>query len=242
MIKAVTFDLGNTLLRQDNIDWKKLEKAGFLNHISVFSKQNLKYPTLKEWSGLYEKLVKDFEKTAGKYHHEIPAEKIFQILHEYFNIPASISTATLLSIFFIPLMNARLLMDHVRDVLQELKDANIRCGVISNTAVPGNLAREVLERLDILDYFDFTLYSSDCIFAKPHSMMFEMASAKWNLKPSQILHVGDQLDKDVAGARSAGLRTVWVNHDRKKIKTGKIKPDREIFSLDELPAILKKIR
>ena len=72
--------------------------------------------------------------------------------------------------------------------------------------------------------------------------MFEMASAKWNLKPSQILHVGDQLDKDVAGARSAGLRTVWVNHDRKKIKTGKIKPDREIFSLDELPAILKKIR
>lgn len=100
MIKAVTFDLGNTLLRQDNIDWKKLEKAGFLNHISVFSKQNLKQPTLNEWSGLYERLVGVFEKTIGKHHHEIPAERIFQIMHEYYNIPASISTATLLSTFF----------------------------------------------------------------------------------------------------------------------------------------------
>ncbi len=242
MIKAVTFDLGNTLLRQDNIDWKKLEKAGFLNHISVFSKQNLKQPTLNEWSGLYERLVGVFEKTIGKHHHEIPAERIFQIMHEYYNIPASISTATLLSTFFIPLMNARLLMDHVRDVLKELRDAKFRCGVISNTAVPGNLAREILERLEILDYFDFTLYSSDCIFSKPHSLMFEMAAAKWDLKPSRILHVGDQLDKDIVGAHAAGFRTAWLNHDRKKIKKGKIKPDHEIFSLDELPAVIKKIK
>jgi putative hydrolase of the HAD superfamily len=241
MIKAVSFDLGNTLLRQDNIDWKKLEKAGFLNHISVFSKQNLEHPTLKEWSGLYERVVAVFEKTAGKHHHEIPAERIFQIMHEYYNIPASISTATLLSTFFIPLMNARLLMDHVKDVLQELRDTRIQCGVISNTVVPGNLAREVLERLEILNYFDFTLFSSDCIFAKPHPLMFEIAAGKWNLKPFQILHVGDQLDKDVKGAHEAGLRTVWINHDRKKIKAGKIKPDHEIFSLDELRAVINKI-
>lgn len=242
MIKAVSFDLGNTLLRQDNIDWKKLEKAGFLNHISVFSKQNLKHPTLNEWSGLYEKVVVIFEKTAGKYHHEIPAEKIFQVMREYYNIPVSISTATLLSTFFIPLMNARLLMDHVRDVLQELKDAKIPCGVISNTVVPGNLAREVLERLEILDYFDFTLFSSDCIFAKPDPLMFEIAAAKWDLKPSRILHVGDQLDKDIVGGQAGGFRTVWLNHDQKKTKTNKVKPDHEIFSLDELPAVIKKIK
>lgn len=242
MIKAVTFDLGNTLLRQDNVEWEKLEKAGFLNHINIFSKQNLKHPTLKEWSGKYLEIKRCYERIAELHQLEIPAEKIFQMLREIFSIPDSIHTHTLLTTFFIPLMNARLLMDRAQETLQNLHDNDLRCAVISNTVVPGFLAREVLERLGIARYFDFTLFSSDCIFSKPHPMMFEIAITKWGLKPSQILHVGDQLDKDVAGARSAGLRTVWINHDRKKIRKGKFKPNHEIFSLEELPNLLKKIK
>lgn len=240
MIKAVTFDLGNTLLRQDNIDWKKLEKAGFLNHINIFSKQNLSHPTLKEWNEKYDQVAAQFSKIAERSHLEIPVEKIFQTLREYFNIPPVISTHTLLTTFFIPLMNARLLMDHAQDVLQQISDRNLRCGVISNTVVPGFLAREVLERLEIARHFDFTLFSSDCLFSKPHPMMFNIALARLGVKPSQVLHVGDQADKDVAGAQAAGMKTVWINHDRKKIN--KIKPDHEIFSLDELPALIKKIK
>ena len=241
MIKAVTFDLGNTLLRQDNIDWKKLEKAGFLNHINIFAKQNLLHPTLGEWSGHYYALADEFEKISKKFHLEIPAEKIFHILSENFCIPPSISAAMLLSTFFVPLMNARLLMDHVPEVLQDLKDRKIRCGVISNSIVPGFLGREVLERLGILDYFEFTLYSSDCIFRKPHPMMFETAIAKFGLKSSQILHVGDQLDRDIAGAGFAGLKSVWFNRERNKIKP-KVRPDGEISDLKELPRLLTKIK
>lgn len=242
MIKAVTFDLGNTLLRQDNIDWKKLEKAGFLNHINIFSKQNLSNLTMKEWSGKYDEISGQYEKIAKRYHLEIPAEKIFQTLREYFDIPPAISIQTLLSTFFIPLMNARLLMDHVQDVLKHLRDKEIRCGVISNTVVPGFLAREVLERLEIARYLDFTLFSSDCLFAKPHPMMFRIALARLNMKPSNVLHVGDQIEKDVAGARSVGIRTAWLNHDHKKLKSKQIRPDYEVFSLDELPALVKKIK
>lgn len=241
MIKAVTFDLGNTLLRQDNIDWKKLEKAGFLNHINIFSKQNLTHPSLKEWSGMYERIAGHFSKIANRYHMEIPAEKIFQTLREFFNIPSAINTQTLLTTFFVPLMNARLLTEHALDVLKNLSDREIPCGVISNTLVPGVLAREVLERLEIARYFHFTLFSSDFLFSKPHPMMFEIALARFNVKPSQVLHVGDQIDKDVAGARSVGMRTVWINRERKKRKK-KNAPDFEIYSLDELPILLKKIK
>lgn len=242
MIKAVTFDLGNTLVRQDNIDWKKLEKAGFLNHINIFLKQDISKPTLKEWSGKFDQIAAQYSKIAGRSHLEIPIEKIFQTLREYFNIPAAISTHTLLTTFFIPLMNARLLVDHVLDVMQHLSDSGIRCGVISNTVVPGFLAREVLERLEIARYFDFTLFSSDCLFSKPHPMMFDIAMARLEMKPSQVLHIGDQAEKDVAGAQSVGMRTAWINHDRKKVSNKKIKPDYEIFSLNELPALIKKIK
>lgn len=242
MIKAVTFDLGNTLLRQDNLDWKKLEKAGFLNHINIFEKQNLVHPTLSEWSGRYYEIAAGFEKISEKFHVEIPAERIFHIMHQHFRIPAVISTSMLLSTFFIPLMNARLLMDRAQDVLQELQDRKIRCGVISNTIVPGGLGREILDRLGILEYFEFTLYSSDCIFSKPHPLMFTTAVGRLQLKPSQILHVGDQIERDVAGARSAGIRTAWLNHDRRKLKNKEVRPDGEIHTLDELPSLLRKIK
>lgn len=242
MIKAVTFDLGNTLLRQDNVDWKKLEKAGFLNHINIFAKQNLLHPTLGEWSGRYYELADEFEKISKKLYLEIPAEKIFHVLRENFRIPPAISAAMLLSTFFLPLMNARLLMVHVQEVLKELRDRKIRCGVISNSIVPGFLGREVLDRLGILDYFEFTLYSSDCIFRKPHPMMFETAIARFGIKPSQILHVGDQIDRDIVGARSVGVRSAWFNHNRKKNGLDKIKPDHEILDLKELPDLLPKIK
>jgi FMN phosphatase YigB (HAD superfamily) len=52
-----------------------------------------------------------------------------------------------------------------------------------------------------------------------------------------LVHVGDSLVHDVAGARAAGWRSVWLNRDGSANETG-IEPDAEIASLDELDAAL----
>ena len=49
--------------------------------------------------------------------------------------------------------------------------------------------------------------------AKPHRGIFEAASSAAGVPPNQVLHVGDDPQRDVHGARAAGMRTVWVNRN-----------------------------
>ena len=60
-------------------------------------------------------------------------------------------------------------------------------------------------------YFQFSLQASDFPKAKPDPVMFEEAIRRLNVAPHACLHVGDDPDHDVTGARNAGLKTAWVN-------------------------------
>jgi putative hydrolase of the HAD superfamily len=52
-----------------------------------------------------------------------------------------------------------------------------------------------------------------------------------------MLHVGDSLENDVAGARNAGAHSVWLNRENVPNDT-EIRPDYEVVSLTEIPTIL----
>ena len=46
--------------------------------------------------------------------------------------------------------------------------------------------------------------------AKPHAPIFEAAAASVGVQPSAVLHVGDDAELDVIGARNAGMQAVWL--------------------------------
>jgi putative hydrolase of the HAD superfamily len=242
MIKGVIFDLGNTLLRQDNVEWEKFERAGLANHISIFEKRDRYKPNLKEWSGRFYNLRTAFEEIAEWHNVEVPIEKIFQIMLEFYEIPADIQASSLVQSFYQPLMGARRLRHDALEALQTLSRHHLRMGVVSNTSVPGRMAREMLERLQILKFFEFTFFSSEFVFRKPNPTMFEAALNRWGLKSSSVAHIGDQLDRDVAGAGALGIRTVWLNSDRGQLKKTKFKPNLEIASLNNLGDTLKELK
>jgi len=68
-----------------------------------------------------------------------------------------------------------------------------------------------LERIGLAHLFRFTVSSRDCGVAKPAPEIFHAACARLGLPPHAVLHVGDDPELDVAGARAAGLRTAWIN-------------------------------
>ena len=53
-----------------------------------------------------------------------------------------------------------------------------------------------------------------------------------------MLHVGDSLVNDVAGAQNVGISAVWLNREGVPNDT-KIQPDYEIGTLTEMPTILE---
>lgn len=241
MIQAIVFDLGNTLLRQDNLDWPKLEKAGFLNHLSIFKKRELGI-NLNGWSDLFYRLYEPQKKIAEKTLLEISISSIFNAMTEFYRIPKDLNLSIMVRNFFQPLINARLLFNDASAALQHLKEREIRLAVISNTHMPGILSMEVLERLNIRQYFEFAFFSSDFGWRKPHPIMFESAVNHLQLKPNQIMYVGDQPDKDVAGAGALGIKTVWINRDQIKSKKAGAKPDFTITALSELESLIKKTK
>ena len=97
--------------------------------------------------------------------------------------------------------------------------------------------RKFPERCGLGDRFRFVVFSQDVGFEKPDPRIFAMAAQKAGCGLESLLHVGDSLADDVAGAQGTGARSVWLNRKGLGNETG-IRPDYEIASLRELTGIL----
>jgi putative hydrolase of the HAD superfamily len=68
-----------------------------------------------------------------------------------------------------------------------------------------------LGRIGLDKYLKVSIHACEVGHLKPHPKMFQAAASQLELPISQILHVGDHLEHDVAGARAAGMQVVWLN-------------------------------
>jgi putative hydrolase of the HAD superfamily len=68
-----------------------------------------------------------------------------------------------------------------------------------------------LVRIGIDHHFVGCVAAREAGHAKPDAPIFHAACARLGRAPHEVLHVGDDPWLDVAGARAAGLRTVWIN-------------------------------
>ncbi|GLQ47955.1 hydrolase [Dyella lipolytica] len=68
-----------------------------------------------------------------------------------------------------------------------------------------------LERIGLHMHFAYQINARDIGVAKPDARIFLAAAEQLGVAPEQILHVGDDPELDVVGAREAGLRTAWIN-------------------------------
>jgi len=96
-------------------------------------------------------------------------------------------------------------------------------------------------KTDAAEYFDFAFLAEDIGAAKPHPDMFLAALERAGVAAPDIVHVGDDPEHDVQGARAVGMHTVWVNTRRKPWPGGE-RADREIVTLAELPAAIESLR
>lgn len=74
--------------------------------------------------------------------------------------------------------------------------------------------------------------SEDARAYKPRGELFHLALAELDADPAEVIHVGDSLSSDIAGARAAGIRSAWVN---RKAKPASALPTWTVTSLLELP-------
>ena len=68
-----------------------------------------------------------------------------------------------------------------------------------------------LGRVGIAQHFVFNLSAREHGKAKPEPCIFHAACERLGVAPDAVLHVGDNPEHDVLGARRAGLHAAWIN-------------------------------
>ena len=91
--------------------------------------------------------------------------------------------------------------------------------------------------LELSDVFPIILISEEVGSWKPDPAIFYRALELGNASPAEAVFVGDSPDHDIAGARAAGLTTIWMNR-RGRPWAGGQPADYEIQVLRDLLTLL----
>ena len=98
----------------------------------------------------------------------------------------------------------------VLEALRELRARGLRLVAVSNWDCS---LQQVLERTGLLGFLDGAVSSAQVGAAKPAPQVFSCALALVGCEPGRALHVGDSRERDVLGARTAGMRAVMLQRD-----------------------------
>ncbi|MDQ3689478.1 MAG: HAD-IA family hydrolase [Chloroflexota bacterium] len=116
-----------------------------------------------------------------------------------------------------------------------LKERGLIVGAVSNWV--WNLP-ELLHALDLVSHFDFIAASARIGFEKPHPRIFQWALDQADVPADTVIHVGDHLDADVAGARDVGIEGVLIDRAARYLPEEIPDGTPVIRSLDELLPIV----
>ncbi|MBV9328545.1 MAG: HAD family hydrolase [Chloroflexi bacterium] len=136
--------------------------------------------------------------------------------------------------------NIAQLFDDVHDLFTWLSGAGLLLALVTNGAADSQ--RDVLRSFGIEQQFSAVVISGELGVAKPDPAIFAVAIDKLGVKPEHVWHVGDSLEKDVIGAKAAGLTAVWLNRRRLARTQDKPLPDYEIQLLPQLIGLFSAMR
>ena len=128
----------------------------------------------------------------------------------------------------------------IERTLTALKRLGLKLGIVSNTFVHASSLEKHLERLGISDFFSVRVYSYEFDFRKPDLRIFRAAADRIGEKLENIVLVGDRIDNEIIPALKLGmtavLKAAYTN-------AGKKTPPRayRIDHLCELPELIEKI-
>ena len=121
----------------------------------------------------------------------------------------------------------------VVDAFDAWRAAGVRVAVLTNGI--NEQQRRKLATLGVLDDVEFVVALDDLGVGKPDPRMYAEACRRFGLAPSDVVYVGDDVERDAVGASAAGLIGVWLDRVGLPAPPG---VDRVVRGLDEVLPLL----
>lgn len=215
MIKAILFDLGDTLTKEVNVS-QKLE--------ALLKPHNLDWKKFyPQWRNFY------FLRSLGKIAND---REMFLLLEKVLgqrNIPfQKIRDTIIFESHIIPEENIKI----IKEIKKEYK-----VGLITNFV--HEWIKRAFKAEGINDLFDVVIVSSKIGVRKPNAELFYIATRSLSIKPEEAVFVSNNLCNDLICAKGCGLKTIWLE---KGIKHKKGEKERKIAKLFQPSATIKNLR
>jgi putative hydrolase of the HAD superfamily len=239
-IRAVAFDVNGTMVRilADDGDERVFRAAA---HFLTYQGIDLHRYELRE---LYFQLMKEQLRSSPEQYPEFDAVGIWRSIIEDLqtDFTRALPAAKLEQM---PLFLAEMargvsrrrlgLYPCVREVLDVLRG---RYPLAIVTDAQSAFARSELHKVGLLGYFDPIIVSGDHGYRKPDPRLFRLALDGMAVAAENTLYVGNDMYRDIYGAREAGLPTVMFDSDQGQKTYRDYAPDYTITDFRDLLGIL----
>ncbi len=196
MIKAIIFDLDNTLL-----DFVKMKQFAVKAAITAMIEAGLDVDEKKAYQDIFDLYIKKGWENQ-------------QVFDDYLNQTVGKVSNKILAAGIVSYRRAReatlLVYPNVNKTLIELIKMGIQLSVVSDA--PSREAWMRLYYLNLHHVFDPVLTFDDTGVRKPSAKPFEMALDILQSSPDEVLMIGDWPERDVVGAKQIGMKTVFARY------------------------------
>jgi len=99
-------------------------------------------------------------------------------------------------------------IEGIEGALADLAQRYKLCVVSDTIVTPGTGLRDLLEVHGLKQYFSGFAFSDEVGHSKPHRAMFEAAANQLGVAMAEMVHIGDRDHNDVKGPQSLGMKAV----------------------------------
>lgn len=234
MIKAVLFDLDNTLIDFMLMKRKSCEAA--VNAMIAAGLKMKKKKILEILFELYDRYGIEYNRIFQQLLKKLIQRVDYRILAEGIIAYRKAQTAYVKA------------YPKTVPTLLRLKKTGIKIGIVSDA--PSVNAWIRLVEMGIQDFFDVVITLQDTGKTKPSPPPFRAALQKLKVKPEETMFVGEWVEKDIKGAKALGMKTAFAKYGAVIIagKGGKTKPyrpktsgaDYDLKDISEVAEIVKR--
>jgi putative hydrolase of the HAD superfamily len=234
MIKAVFFDLYGTLI-DIRTDEQDLWVYAVLSHYFQYHAVRIGTEELKRE---YFDEIERFLRQSGEVYPEVDVSKVFcSIMHRYGKTRCPKNIIMDAAILFRSLTVKEFdTFPRLFETLKQLR-GKYKMAVISDAQWV--FADPEMRMLDLDRFFQQRILSSHFGYKKPDVRLFQIAMKKFRVKPEESVYIGDNLCKDLVGAKKAGMKFILFGPEFKECSP--LRPDGIFSDYSELAKVISEI-
>jgi len=223
MIKAVIFDLDNTLVDFMLMKTRAVDAAVFA---MIDAGLNISYEeSIEKIKTIYDKEGIEYQQIFDAFLHDLYGEVDYKIISAGIVAYRTAREAALKP------------YPKVFPTLIELIKMGMKLAVVSDA--PSKEAWLRLSYINFQHLFDVVITYDETREKKPSPVPFNLALEKLNLKPKECLMIGDWAERDMVGAKAVGMKTVFARYGD-TFNTLNPGSDYDISCISELIGIIGK--